>query len=92
MCYVYSTLKKAIGIDQCPENFSYPITIVRPDYKIILCEQGDEDFGLDQFLESPNSTFFVPEDTAGPDLVFIVQFKGPDEDYIDVPVFVQAKL
>ncbi|CAJ0754950.1 22118_t:CDS:2, partial [Entrophospora sp. SA101] len=85
-------VKKAIGIDQCPEVFSYPITIVRPDYKIILCEQGDEDFGLDQFLESPNSTFFVPEDTAGPDLVFIVQFKGPDENYIDVPVFVQAKL
>ncbi|CAJ0826962.1 14309_t:CDS:2, partial [Entrophospora sp. SA101] len=69
-------VKKAIGIDQCPEVFSYPITIVRPDYKIILCEQGDEDFGLDQFLESPNSTFFVPEDTAGPDLVFIVQFKA----------------
>ncbi|CAJ0841503.1 2740_t:CDS:2, partial [Entrophospora sp. SA101] len=59
-----------------------------PDHKIILCEN----FGLDQFLKYPNSTFFVSEDTAGPDLVFIVQFKGPGENYIDVPVFIQAKL
>ncbi|CAJ0869923.1 4372_t:CDS:2, partial [Entrophospora sp. SA101] len=50
--------------------------------------------GIDQyqFLKYPNSTFFVSEDTAGPDLVFIVQFKGPGENYIDVPVFIQAKL
>ncbi len=85
-------VKNAINIDQCPEILFYPVTIARPDHKIILCEQSNESFGLDQFFESPNSTFFVPEGTAGPDLVFIVQFKGPDGNYIDVPVFVQAKL
>ncbi|CAJ0842806.1 15194_t:CDS:2 [Entrophospora sp. SA101] len=47
---------------------------------------GPTSKGLDQFPESPNSTFFVPEDTAGPDLVFIVQFKGPGENYIDYSV------
>lgn len=52
-----------------------------------LCGKGH----LLTFLEDPKYAFFMPEKSAGPDIVFMLEAKHPGKSVI-IPVFVQAKL
>jgi hypothetical protein len=49
-------------------------------------------FNLPAFLNNPTTASFMPEKEAGPDLVCIVEFHTPNDDIIEIPLFLQAKL
>ncbi|KAJ3053840.1 hypothetical protein HK097_003250, partial [Rhizophlyctis rosea] len=83
------------GLSKLPPMYQHAARIWRPNparaHPHQVCRRASSAYGLIEFLKNPTAAFFLPEDIAGPDLVFFLEINTPTSPII-IPCFVQAKL